>query len=73
MSDTKRPGIHAYLSEPAYEALHWFASENGVSVTSLIEQLGLDLAEEMERAGSSEVRQDMVRRCRKTDAERRRR
>lgn len=72
-TQTRRPGVHAYLSVPALEALHLFTEENGISVTSLLEQLGLDLADEMAEAGSSDVRQDVVARCRKTDAIRRKR
>lgn len=72
-TSTKRAAVHAYLSPPAHDALNVFAEENGISVTAFIEQVGLDLADEMDKAGSSEVRQDMVTRCRKTDAARRKR
>ena len=72
-TQTKRQGVHAYLSDVALDALHLFTAENGISVTSYLEQVALDLADEMTDAGSSDVQQDVVRRCRKTDAARRRR
>jgi len=50
-----------------------FAEENGVSVTGLLESLGLELEDEIEQAGDADIRQGWVRRGRKVDAQRRRR
>lgn len=70
----QREAIHAYLSEEAHGAFQTFAEENGVSVTGLLEALGLELMAELSMSSSStDVRQDWVKRARKIDAERRRR
>lgn len=69
----ERSALHAYLSEEAHGAWLAFAEENGVSVTGLLESLGLELAEEIDQAGDADIRQGWVRRGRKVDAQRRRR
>lgn len=69
----ERSALHAYLSEEAHGAWLAFAEENGVSVTGLLESLGLELSEEIEQAGDADIRQGWVRRGRKVDAKRRRR
>lgn len=68
-----RSALHAYLSQEAHAAWMAFAEDNGVSVTGLLESLGHELAEEMDEAGDSDIRQNWVRRGRKVDAQRRRR
>jgi len=72
-----RQALHAYLSEEAHAAWQTFAEENGVSVTGLLEQLGLDLADELEVGGdpvdATEIRQGWVKGARRIDAARRRR
>lgn len=69
----QRQALHAYLSEDAHQAWMEFAEENGVSVTGLLESLGLELLEELEAAGDADIRQLWVKRGRKVDAQRRRR
>jgi len=69
----ERQALHAYLSETAHWAWLTFAEENGVSVTGLLEALGLELGDEIEQAGDADIRLGWVRRGRKIDAERRRR
>jgi hypothetical protein len=70
----QREAIHAYLSLGAHGAYQTFAEENGVSVTGLLEAQGLELMTELRMSrGSTDVRQDWVKRARKIDAERRRR
>jgi hypothetical protein len=70
----ERQALHAYLSQASHDAWQLFAEENGVSVTGLIEMLGLQIAADVEDAGdATEVRQDWVRQSRKVDARRRRR
>lgn len=70
----ERQALHAYLSENAHQAWQSFAEENGVSVTGLLEALGVQLAGEIETAGdAADIRQDWVKQGRKIDAQRRRR
>jgi hypothetical protein len=69
-----REAIHAYLSEEAHSAFMAFAEENGVSVTGLLEALGLELSVELGMSSdATDIRQDWVKRGRKIDAARRRR
>lgn len=69
-----RQALHAYLSEQAHEAWQGYAEENGVSVTGLLEALGLDLSAEVDAAGdATDVRQSWVKQGRRIDAQRRRR
>lgn len=70
----QREAIHAYLSEEAHSAFMAFAEENGVSVTGLLEALGLELSTELSMSSdATDVRQDWVKRGRRIDAARRRR
>lgn len=71
----ERQALHAYLSEAAHEAWQAFAEENGVSVTGLLESLGLELEQEIEAAAgdAADIRRDWVKAGRKIDAARRRR
>lgn len=70
----QREAIHAYLSLGAHGAYQTFAEENGVSVTGLLEALGLELSVELGMSSdATDIRQDWVKRGRKIDAERRRR
>jgi hypothetical protein len=69
----ERQALHAYLSQEAHAAWMMFAEENGVSVTGLLEALGLEIDVELAAIDAHEVRQSWVRRARKIDAERRRR
>lgn len=74
MATEDRKAVHAYLSIDAHDVLQDYADANGVSVTSLIETLALQLDKEIADAGDPmDVRQDWVRDARKVDAERRRR
>lgn len=70
----ERQALHAYLSEGSHETWTTFSEENGVSVTGLLESLGITLSDEIEAAGdATTVRQDWVKQGRKIDAQRRRR
>jgi hypothetical protein len=69
----QRRAIHAYISEDAHEALHYFAEENGISVTGLIEGIAQELTQELESAEPDEVRQPLVKLARRIDAANRRR
>jgi len=69
----ERQALHAYLSETAHAAWVTFAEENGVSVTGLLEALGMDISTELLALDADGLRQPWVRTARKIDAERRRR
>jgi hypothetical protein len=63
--------LHAYLSTEAHERWHVFAEEQGVSMTALLETMGVELP-----VGDDDLRpewQSRVRAARKIDAQRRRR
>jgi hypothetical protein len=74
---SERQALHAYLSEQAHQAWQTFAEENGVSVTGLLEALGVTLSDEIDDAGDAaelgEDRKLWVKQGRKIDAQRRRR
>jgi hypothetical protein len=69
----QRMAVHAYLSVEAFNAWQAFAEENGVSQTGLLEALGLELLDEMEKQDPTGLRQPWVKEGRKIDAQRRRR
>jgi len=69
----QRQALHAYLSPGAHESWQTFSEDNGVSVTGLLEALGLELAQELLDIDTEDLRQDWVKRARRIDAERRRR
>jgi hypothetical protein len=70
----ERQALHAYLSDESWAAWRHFSEENGVSVTGLLEALGLELLEEIgEAGGADEIRQPWVKAGRKIDGLRRRR
>lgn len=69
----ERQALHAYLSERAHGAWGEFSETNGVSVTGLLEALGLELADELEDAEPDDLRQTWVKIARRIDAQRRRR
>lgn len=71
MSD--RQALHAYLSPEAHAAWAVFSEENGVSVTGLLEALGMELHEEMQEADPDTMRRDWIVKGRRIDARRRRR
>jgi hypothetical protein len=69
----QRQALHAYLSADAHQAWVTFSEENGVSLTGLLEALGLEMEAELEDTESWDLRQEWVRAGRKIDAQRRRR
>lgn len=69
----QRAALHAYLSPESHAAWQAFSEENGVSVTGLLEALGLNLAREIAETGDADIRQDWVKAGRKIDGIRRRR
>jgi hypothetical protein len=68
-----RQAIHAYVSKEAHTAWGIFSEVNGVSLTSLLEALGLELRGELEDIDAADLRQDWIKSARRIDAERRRR
>jgi len=68
-----RFALHAYLSYEAHRAWQEFSEVNGISVTGLLESLGLLLREELAKKDPTDIRQDWVKAGRKIDAQRRRR
>jgi hypothetical protein len=68
-----RQALHAYLSDNAYEAWQLFATANGVSLTALLEALGLELEAELANVEPEDLRQAWVKMGRRIDAQRRRR
>jgi hypothetical protein len=71
--DSDRMALHAYLSPEAHGAWARFSEANGVSLTGLLEALGLELDDELESIEPDELRQTWVKMARRIDAERRRR
>ena len=69
----ERKALHAYLTDQAHQAWSTFAEENGVSITGLLEALGITLSEELDGAPPDKIRQPWIRAGRKVDALRRRR
>lgn len=69
----ERKALHAYLSDEARGAWDTFSRDNGVSMTGLLEALGLDLAEEIAANGDEGdgLRKDWVKAGRRIDADRR--
>jgi hypothetical protein len=65
----RRRALHAYLSDEAHNTWHEVASENGVSVSGLLEAMAVGLSEEEPPGPLATV----VSRARRVDAERRRR
>jgi hypothetical protein len=68
-----RQALHAYLSTGAHSAWQRYSEDNGVSVTSLLEALGLELEQELDDVEPEDLRQDWIKRARRIDAIRRRR
>jgi len=73
INESARQALHAYLSPGAHTSWQTFSEDNGVSVTGLLEALGLELEQELEDVEADDLRQDWVKRARRIDAERRRR
>jgi hypothetical protein len=69
----ERRALHSYLSISAYDAWAQFSDGNGVSLTGLLEALGLQLLGELGETGADDLRQEWVRAGRRIDADRRRR
>jgi hypothetical protein len=69
----ERQAIHAYLSDESFDAWRMLAEENGVSTTGILEAMGLILKAELAEFDATEIRQDLIKRARKIDAQRRRR
>jgi len=69
----ERMALHTYLSLDSHSAWVEFSEENGVSITGLLEALGLTLKDEIEDDDPTEIRQPWVKAGRKIDAQRRRR
>lgn len=67
--------IHAYLSDESHFVLEQMSTENGVSMTGLLEALALTLGQEIEaNDGTAEgLHMDWVRQARWVDADRRKR
>ncbi|MCX7620153.1 MAG: hypothetical protein N2037_04825 [Acidimicrobiales bacterium] len=73
MAETRK-AIHAYLSPEAHDAWHEFAAEHGVSVSGLLEALGLEWHEQLEADKLDSSRyESLTKSARKIDSQRRRR
>lgn len=73
--DHGRKALHAYVSDAAHDQWHSFASEQGVSVSAVLEALAGELdADRVEAKDPLGDRLDaVVRAARRIDAQRRRR
>ena len=74
MADSRK-AIHAYLSPEAHDQWHDFAAENGVSVSGLLEAIGLEWKDQMKTDDGdlpAEI-ESLAKRARRIDASRRRR
>jgi len=75
MTDEGRKALHAYVSDDAHDAWHGFASEQGVSVSAILEalagELDFDSPLTFEQLGTR--LHAVVKSARKIDANRRRR
>ncbi len=73
MAETRR-ALHSYLTDPAFDAWHDYATEAGVSVSGLLEAIGRQLAE-VAATGTdmSEHQPDLLKAARRIDAANRRR
>ena len=69
----ERRAIHAYLSPDAHEVWHTVSQEAGVSVSGLLEALAADMAANAPDQGGHPRWDEIVRRARAIDAQRRRR
>ncbi|MGZ4683249.1 MAG: hypothetical protein ACXWCM_09760 [Acidimicrobiales bacterium] len=65
--------VHAYLSDGAHETWQDVATEYGVSVSGLIEAMGLDLQLPADQQVIGPRLEGLVKRARRIDADRRRR
>jgi len=65
--------VHAYLSDGAHETWQDVATEYGVSVSGLIEAMGLDLQLPADEQVIGPRLEGLVKRARRIDADRRRR
>lgn len=72
-TNDERLAVHAYLSLEAHDSWRNFSDENGVSVSALLEALGLTLKAEMAVQDPLTIRQDWIRAGRRIDVARRRR
>lgn len=71
--DPRYRAVHAYLSDDAHETWQQVAGEYGVSVSGLIEALGLDLQHVADDQALASRLPELVKRARRIDADRRRR
>lgn len=65
--------IHAYIDEASYGWLQDFSEYHGPSITALLQAMIDELREQADRAGSMDIRDDVVKAARVIDAKRRRR
>lgn len=72
-SPEQRRALHAYLSDDAHETWHAVAAELGVSVSALLEAMAIDLRRPASEQAMATRVDDVVRRARRIDADRRRR
>jgi len=71
--DPRYRAVHAYLSDEAHETWQDVATEYGVSVSGLIEALGVDLRAPEDEQVLAPRLPELVKRARRIDADRRRR
>ncbi len=75
MEETGRKALHAYVSDDAHDCWHNFASDQGVSVSAILEALApeLDFDSPLAHETLGARLNSIVRAARKIDATRRRR
>ncbi len=71
--DPRYRAVHAYLSDEAHGTWQEVATEYGVSVSGLIEALGVDLQSPVETQVIAPRLPELIKRARRIDADRRRR
>ena len=71
--DPRYRAVHAYLSDEAHETWQEVATEYGVSVSGLIEALGVDLQTPGDDQIIAARLPELIKRARRIDADRRRR
>jgi hypothetical protein len=72
-TDPRYRAVHAYLSDEAHAIWQEVSTDYGVSVSGLIEAMGIDLAKPSDDRVLGPRLDDLVARARRVDAARRRR
>jgi hypothetical protein len=71
MTNATRKALHCYIDDPAHDAWHGFCTDNGVSVSALLQALGDEIDNTL--GDESPMGPVLIKRARHIDAVRRRR